>query len=245
MGCDIHIFVERKEGDKWVSADKWTPNKYYDPAEPEGEKPLVVDYDDRIYRGRNYDLFGILANVRNGRGFAGIVTGKPFTPISMPKGLPGDVSDEVRSESDYWEGDGHSHSWLTLAELEAYDWKGQSTAHRGWVDEQNFELWQKEGKPHSWSGGVSGGLVKHISNEEMRVRVHQKQAGFTKMEHGGDEAGLATITTGDCSYYTTVEWTESYEKSVEGVFTNETLPRLRELANGDAESVRLVFWFDN
>src|SRR5215475_2639659 len=59
MGCDIHFYVERKDDDKWVTADKWMPDPYAD----EGEEPrLIVDHDDCFYGERNYDLFAMLAD---------------------------------------------------------------------------------------------------------------------------------------------------------------------------------------
>lgn len=60
-----------------------------------------------IYDGRDYELFGILAGVR------GILT-----PISYPKGLPVDVSNEVLQDHDFWEDSGrHSASWLTFDDV--------------------------------------------------------------------------------------------------------------------------------
>lgn len=47
MGCDIHFYVEKKEGDKWVSADKWTPCEYV-------EGRMGIKYDDHFYKSRNY-----------------------------------------------------------------------------------------------------------------------------------------------------------------------------------------------
>lgn len=217
MGCDIHLYVERRENGRWVSADIWTPNKY---AKYEGEPPVAVEYENRVYTGRNYDLFGILANVRNGRGFAGIKTGEGFNPISPPRGLPEDVSPEVKAESDRWGVDGHSHSHFTVAELDAYDWH-QTTRHEGVVDALNFYIWRAEGKPRAWSGDVTGTRVTHISNEEMARRI----------DDGWAEG---------C--YTRVMWQEPYHISADKFYTT-TLPRLREM--GAPEGVRIVFWFDN
>lgn len=217
MGCDIHFYVEKKEGDRWVSADTWTPDRY-EPGRME------VAWDNRVYKGRNYDLFAMLADVRNGKGFAGVDTGDGFKPIASPKGLPDDVSPEVKAESDAWGEDGHSHSYFTLAELEGYDWHGQKTKHRGWVDAENFKAFRLKGKPDGWSGGVSGYSVKHISNDEMEGRL----------KYDGDTSNR----------YTQVEWEETYADSVRR-FLDETLPKLREMAGGDPHSVRAVFWFDN
>lgn len=61
---------------------------------------------------RDYSLFAFLAGVRN---YSGV------DPISEPRGLPGDLSDEVAEEWD----DGfnyHSASWLSLEELLAFDY---------------------------------------------------------------------------------------------------------------------------
>lgn len=63
-------------------------------------------YDRDIYDSRNYELFGILAGVRGSR-----------IPISYPKGLPIDVSNEVLKYHDSWGEDAHSASWLTFDEI--------------------------------------------------------------------------------------------------------------------------------
>ncbi len=62
---------------------------------------------------RYYNLFFALAGVRYGTA----------VPIAEPRGLPDDVSDEVKRDSDDWGCDGHSHSWHTLETLLAYDWE--------------------------------------------------------------------------------------------------------------------------
>ena len=221
MGCDIHFYVERRVDGRWVSADTWTPNKYYKPGEDDGERPFEVAYENRFYRGRNYDLFAMLADVRNGRGFGGVKTGEGFIPICAPRGLPDDVSDEVRAERAAWDCDGHSDSWLTVAELNAYDWQ-QTTQHQGIVDALNYFIWQRDGKPRSWAGFVDGPAVRHITNAEMDAAV--REAHFTN--------GL----------YTRVTWCEPYAASAPE-FLEVTLPRLRAL--GSPEDVRIVFWFDN
>ena len=139
MGCDIHFYVERKSikvkrNEKinqvleikedfemeWESADKWTINKYHkdDKNEPEYE----IAYGNRIYDGRNYYLFSILADVRNRRE-------EKVEPICDPKGFPSDCSEQIRSEYTMWEGDAHSMSYFTLSELLAVDW---SKYEAGW-----------------------------------------------------------------------------------------------------------------
>lgn len=57
---------------------------------------------------RNYDLFALLGDVRN----SGDVK-----PLSRRRGVPPDASGGYRDLVEMWGADGHSHSWLTLAEL--------------------------------------------------------------------------------------------------------------------------------
>lgn len=105
MGCDIHFYVEKKDGDKWVSADKWTPSRW--------DGSLEVKHEDSFYDDRNYILFSVLADVRNFRDTR-------INPISEPRGVPDDATQEVR-DAVFFYGD-HSHSWLLVSEIEAYDW---------------------------------------------------------------------------------------------------------------------------
>lgn len=92
MGCDIHAYVEVKKS----QADKWEQVKDFSP-----------------FHWRSYAVFGFLADVRNY---------SHCTPISEPKGLPDDLSPEVAGKAEYWDWDGHSHSWLTLKELLGFDY---------------------------------------------------------------------------------------------------------------------------
>lgn len=252
MGCDIHFHVEKKdENGKWISADRWT----VDPYECGDQEDIGIKWDDRFYRSRNYDLFGILANVRNGRGFAGVPTGTGFNPISEPRGLPEDVSPEVKAISDRWDGNGHSHSWLTLAELLAYDWN-QTTKHTGMVNMLSFAEFQAKGKPQAWCGSVVGKTIKQISNEEMAKRVAQHQAPIAewveanrKIDSDPKTAIEALVkvtqeTQGDdeFNYYTRIVWEESYADCCKE-FLSQTVPKLQAL--GSPENVRIVFFFDN
>lgn len=79
-----------------------------------------VLHSNDIYDGRDYELFGILAGVR-GR----------CVPISHPKGLPFDVTDEVKRLHDSWGEDAHSSSWLTFNEIynSRFDYDNTSLQH--------------------------------------------------------------------------------------------------------------------
>jgi len=129
MGCDIHFYVEVKSKsvlrekklnnifdekenvkDEWVSADNWEDNPDYPKW---STRPKTINYTSRFYSGRDYFLFGVLGGVRY----------DCPNPIAAYRGLPDDVSQDVKEESDSWSGDGHSHSWVGLTELINADWK--------------------------------------------------------------------------------------------------------------------------
>lgn len=103
MGADIHAYVEIRTNGTWsyvggdAFPDNTRPEKRYCPFDG----------------ARDYGLFGFLADVRN-------YAGAPV--IAEPCGLPPNVSPEVRAESGLWGSDGHSHTWLTLADLLAFDY---------------------------------------------------------------------------------------------------------------------------
>ena len=81
MGCDIHMFLERKVNNKWV----------------------MVNEIDNSLTDRDYSFFSDLAGVR-GEG-------------PKPKGLPDDISDSVKLNSEDYGSDGHSHSFYLIKEI--------------------------------------------------------------------------------------------------------------------------------
>lgn len=253
MGTDIHLFVEKRVNGKWLSCDKWTTDRedYYDGPYKN------VSYKDRYYDDRNYDVFAMLADVRNGSGFAGCDTGDGFNPIAMPKGYPDDMSDEVREYvSQYTE---HTPTWISLRELLEYDWN-QVTNKRGVVALPEYYWWKykknKTCEPYSYCGGVSGPGVEHLSPFEMDELIdnlspdqRKRLDEFVKDPKWGrtfklhdeepDEVGKKT------DYYTVAEWTETYRESA-GNFYTETLPKLQALcSSGNPDDIRLVFYFDS
>src|SRR6185295_15976002 len=225
-GCEVESILAPFRGGTWRPPGQWVlhewekayhTGEFYDDEKTVPQKDYTRLFLDPLHIGRDYDLYAILANVRNGRGFGGMDTGDGFIPIADPRGLPPDVTPQVAAESDRWEGAGHSHSYFTVAEMLAYDWT-QSTSHRGWVTAAEYTEFKEKGKPSSWSGGVSGSIIEHLSNGEMEERIKQR-------------------TADNC--YTRVEWRETYSASV-GSFMTETLPAMKTLGHPDL--VRLVFF---
>lgn len=250
MGCDIHLFSEAKRHGKWepavpfVLSDWWydaiidedyeydTPEyraqeeKYKNMSQEEvlkkyGDDPRV-DWEypfGRAFGDRNYYLFAVLADVRN--------YGDAFVPIAEPRGLPEDVSIKIKRISDYWGGDGHSHSYFTLKELLEYDWE-QGAGQRGLVVENVYKrmLSTNSKSPDSWAERICGPDVEQISNREMEDLINGKMLR---------ESGKHYIT--EC------RWGETYREAVGADYLEELCTEL--LQYGKPEDVRIVFWFDN
>jgi len=247
MGTDIHLFVEKKnkETNRWeliegenprisfyqrwlddIQSGKRTDVHNIDYCQEELKElegsPLVTE--GWVYDGRNYDLFGMLADVRNGRGFAGIKTGEGFKPISLPKGLPDDLSEELENDRDSIEDFYHSHSYLTVEELLAYDWE-QKTTHCGYVTPSEYLNFKKQGYPTRWTGGLNETSI--VSHEEMENYIKENPSLV-------DQSSILTQVT----------WQEPYKEAA-SIFYNESLNKLKELVEDSPQDVRMVFWFDS
>ena len=166
MGTDIHggfIKVVRDENDNVVSKQPIKTNWNFD---------------------RNYTLFAILAGVRNGYGFAGRYRHEPLQPIAEGRGIPEFISVvEERTEELYnkwygrwddeeefgcWLGD-HSYTHMTVDEI--LEWKGWSKhlSQGGVVSVEHYEETVAKGKePESWCGGISGGGVVTVAEDEYK-----------------------------------------------------------------------------
>lgn len=92
--------------------------------------------DAKPFDWRSYGMYGFLANVRN---YSAV------PPISMPRNLPVDMSPDVRAASEAWASDGHSHSWLSVAELLAFDYNAEMEDRR--------EV--RQVGPNAWDGGCT------------------------------------------------------------------------------------------
>lgn len=156
MGCDIHVYTEVKKHvnsqEVWFNADYWQHNPYYDPNEKDGERPLDLV---SAYHGRNYDLFAILADVRN----EGLIE-----PMCEPKGLPDNVSVHTKEEADRWDGDGHSHSYFTLHELKEYLKAHPKTKCCGFMPQREADKVDRGEYPDFWCGWADEAM-KYVYRE--------------------------------------------------------------------------------
>jgi len=103
MGADIHLYIERKmpSGD-WAYMNNLSC-VVYSKALWGGRDMPQFGHAFYVVNSRNYEFFARLASVRgDGR---------------EARGLPDDVSEMVEMYANAWEGDGHSHSWLSASDF--------------------------------------------------------------------------------------------------------------------------------
>lgn len=199
MGTDIHLHVERRVGGVWRAVLK-PIGKYGEPRWDKAEN-------------RDYFVFAILAGVRNNH---------EFVPIALPRGLPEDLSRELRDDGE-WQFY-HTHSWLTLAEIRDYDWSRVATIS-GIVPLLAYAQWRANNgrSPLTWCRSVSGGKTFIISEEELKsIKI------FFPFE--------------DRSIYVDCRWKMIYRECAKYFleFCHEMLEPL-----GAPEDVRIVFCFDS
>lgn len=111
MGCDIHVFLEKRNKD----TNQWESMSLYKKNSDNTYEPIPV------YDGRNYELFGLLAGVRGSSHFFS----GGYGYIVEPRGLPSDLSPYTQNEWEkgkdesgrqWW----HTPTWYDFCELETY-----------------------------------------------------------------------------------------------------------------------------
>lgn len=141
MGSDIHGVFQAKVNNQWI------------------------DIESNYEEDRHYQLFVVLAGVRNEYGFAGVPTGEPVTPIASPRNFPADFDLHLDKHGDKWMGD-HSHSYLSGEEM--LDWYKNApvTKRYGVITREQYNKWDKVSEPEFHSGDVYGGSVIKISDTD-------------------------------------------------------------------------------
>jgi hypothetical protein len=116
MGTTIRIFAEKRTASGWSLCEPLTTERnrvlHVEPEDPL-ERPLEPQ---GFFHDQNYSLFGVLADVRNDMFWR-----PKMVPISMPRGLPPDLSPELAAWAN-WFGETDDPSWLLLRELEEFPW---------------------------------------------------------------------------------------------------------------------------
>lgn len=260
MGCDIHMWAEyyKPSKKKWFLARNPVGPCSYCEGTGKGYKSRECYFckgsgrrRSDFYEGRCYDDFAILADVRNGRGFAGIKTGEGFVPISEPRGVPKDATEFFKNRVKEYALDWHSHSYLTLQDLMEFDWQ-QYTSHEGIVSAIVYNDWvtkrARKGPPITWSGDISGKGVSIISEAKLAKKIANGEIKIVDLPD--DPAAVFKLEmeqTEGKTYYTRIRWTESYKDSAHNLWLI-TIPRLQTFAEKKKlkpHHLRICFFFDN
>lgn len=221
MGTDIYMQIEVRIDGKWEWLQSFFP--YYI------NKDLTIVPDDR-----NYILFAILANVTNGYNFNGFLPEKLYNPIDKPRGIPEDISEDLKDAIENEEILGeHSFSHLNGKELREYDWE-QITKLRGLVTMNEYKKFQETGDPKAWVGRVNEKTTKIISNKKMDDLIKNQENHYENV-----------------IYLTQIELEKPY-KEIVGGYSYWSYSQIYDNLIGDKyhnkikpEDIRIVFGFDS
>lgn len=234
VGTDIHIRVERKnEQGVWeVVKPGQQPCPYSDNGATHEDWPTP----------RNCLFFALVANARNGFGFAGVPTHEPITPIAEPRGLPTDMAFPFDADEAFekyedadaarvaWLGD-HSHTWLLLSELQA----GMQTAlpgHRTGIVELPIlaKLDNPQAQPESWSGDISSPRLIRLPFD-----LAWEMSRIPAVVEAAAKSGLLIVTR----HPWTIDSFEGIDEAYRRLIFEEW-PKL-----GKPEDVRIIMGFDS
>lgn len=241
MGCDIHSVAQVLKGLKWKTV-----------------------LQDVAGDNRNYDTFAVLANVRNGYGFAGCDTGDGYEPICEPKGFPEDFLLRPDDES--------VHLFHSYTPTEGYDWlsKPEDAAQKKqYIDEaeNKTEMWMGD---HSFSWHTLAELkayIKRMADKRTKKRGYVTEEVYKTLDgikapesYCGGVGGrdLVQMSAKEYEYlkkthslppdkeiYIQYEWIVGYTDNTYLDEIVESLERLKEKHHVDDANVRMVFGFDN
>jgi hypothetical protein len=234
------MYTERKVNGEWVLAEpstrqlsSFSGDHYY----------ISVPYQFQIYTGRNYQLFGVLAGVRQ-------CSDQKFER----KGFPEDASPIVRGIYEQWGGDAHTPSYLTLKELKSIDWEKECVPESYWVTERQlkqfeFVLKVKENE-------CNGTFKSKIKCSEYDDEVYNaNDYDLYSIIQNPWQSRL--IETYQDKYGEKYGWSDIPEPQIRieaatpirialNSFYNDVISKLNMWEpQTDPEDIRIVFWFDN
>lgn len=231
MGCDIHLFLEkRNQSGKWdIVPPPQTKLSYRwsgDQPRSEARGPAFIDWGgDEItlagwFTSRSYALFSILADVRN------------YTDIrylSLPRGVPSDSSPEYAEEVERFGRDGHSYTYFTLVELEHMLQKVKKIPTKGVVAARHFmDCGGDPQKFDSWCADVSGPGVQIFAQQVFQAQPVEEQMNLAASGQS----------------YIRCQWDRSSD-DVMGEF-NKMVQEVKDTNPGVSPAdLRFVFFFDN
>ncbi len=140
MGADIYLYSEIERDGIWEFVGETEENAHHDPEENPASPPRKPV---ELYGGRDYHLFDILGGLQRSSSY--ILDGQLFEMIAERRGLPADLSPELRAwhrerESD----DVYGENWLLLSEILSFDWHGKFMRFEAMVDARVASLFHPD-----------------------------------------------------------------------------------------------------
>lgn len=188
-------------------------------------------WDRGFFNDRNYELFSLLADVRQA---------SYVEPICDPRGMPEDLSEEVAEIVSDWGSNGHSHTYFTIDELMTFDWF-QTVDVFFYIqddlpeDNSNVPWWDD----YNW-GGPKHHRVS-VAMSELSYPDYQKPPNWIT-RHASLASDPELIEKG----YTEIPGKMSYLDVLHSPNWERLLLKLPNiLTEDDVEDVRIVMFFDN
>ncbi len=222
MGTDIHYQFQARAEDVAVARGDQTPVKNPD---------KWVDICDNWDGNRHYLLFAVLADVRNGFGFAGSYRHEPLRPIvEDQRGYPDDL--DVDHDL-HWLGD-HSHHWLLGSELMAWTKLDRSLVFGGIISREEFDKWDGKTPPVCYCGMITGPGVVVIEDIASAVRCH-----LSVNEHPNTTTAVSAEPIKDWTHIR-IYWRKSILEELDYFFSGVIKPLMDEYGE-----IRMVMGFDS
>jgi len=192
---------------------------------------------DSWYSDRNYVVFAILGNVRNGHGFAGVYTHDPLPFISDGRGVPDDATPGALA----WLSSEHSATWCSLAEIMDYPWR--APIHRGGVItiQQYARLRGTGDAPGNWCGGIDGRGIMTVTPRAADAILALHPLALTAGSEPTSPFRDDSEPIEGIRYYVNYEWDTTLADT-----TQHFLDRMKMLAMEVGEhECRLIMDFDS
>lgn len=223
MYCDIYMYAEIMKDNQWYKVKNYFLNNKFKPQ----EENYINEFGDKInyyrcdhpYQDKNYNLFSILANIRNDNL-------DQFDYISVPRGIPVNISPALNKIIQMKEDNIHSISYIYLNELIKFNWC-KKISKRVLLNEKNFLLYQEGYRD-----------LEYFENASYIFKNYKIVYPFEMKEL------LKENDIEDNYYFTMVKMNFYYYQLCEK-FVTETIPSLLKLSSkNENNDVRIVFWFD-
>lgn len=232
MGTDTAMFVERREGSRWV------------PAEP----PLVVrrEWDDElsvhprnVYTrcGRNWELASALADgAREDDMSADLLRNIPPLP-GHPRGMPGDASPLLLEYAEYVGDLIYRVGWMTVRELLDLPWDEPYTFGAAYVRKEYAGLFDGVSFPADWPADRELYEAAYVSDEVAARRSRKSGGRYIAREWNGANITLDQVGP----EYARVRWVDrTLAQIARDCVMNQLLPHLRTY--GDPDAHRVIYW---